>query len=111
MALPAVPLGPPGTCCRIVVTTHSAEPTNSRVGVERNGVVYELFLRNLPQGAFTAADMVALSVSLSLSLHRGAFVNALSDEDVEQDPDRWCSHPSGGQECWQIIANGSGICA
>jgi hypothetical protein len=95
---PDVPLRPPGTCCRLVVATHPAGPTKSRVGVEREGVVYELFLTNLPQGAFTAADVVALY------LHRGAFENALSDEDVEQDPDRWCSQTAGGQECWQIIS-------
>jgi hypothetical protein len=29
---------------------------------------------------------------------------ALSDEDQEQDPDRWCSHVPCGQECWQIIS-------
>ena len=27
----------------------------------------------------------------------------LSDEDREQDPDRWCSHTACGQECWQIL--------
>ncbi len=52
----------------------------------------------LPQGAFTAADVVALY------LHRGAFENALCDEDGEQEPDRWCSHTAWGQECWQIVA-------
>jgi len=67
------------------------------VGVERDGIVYELFLTTLPQGAFTAADVVALY------LHRGSFETALSDEDSEQDPDRWCSHAAWGQECWQII--------
>jgi hypothetical protein len=53
---------------------------------------------NLPQGAFTAADVVALY------LQRGAFETALSDEDQEQDPDRWCSHAAWGQECWQIMS-------
>lgn len=95
---PDVSIGPPGARCRIVVATHPAKPTKSRVGVEREGVVYELFLTNLPQGAFTAADVVALY------LHRGAFENALADEDQEQDPDRWCSHSVWGQECWQIIS-------
>src|SRR2546426_10475494 len=56
------------------------------VGVTHDGVVYELFLTNLSQSAFTAADVV------TLYLHRGAFENALSDKDQEQDPDRWCSH-------------------
>jgi hypothetical protein len=37
-------------------------------------------------------------------LHRGAFEPALSDEDQELDPDRWCSHSAWGQECWQIIS-------
>ncbi len=26
----------------------------------------------------------------------------LADEDVEEDPDRWCSYTEGGQELWQI---------
>jgi hypothetical protein len=26
----------------------------------------------------------------------------LADEDVEEDPDRWCSHTECGQELWQI---------
>jgi hypothetical protein len=80
------------------VATHLAGATKSRIGVTRSGVVYELFLTNLPQSAFTAADVVALY------LHRGAFENALYDEDLEQEPDRWCSHTACGQEVWQIIS-------
>jgi hypothetical protein len=95
---PEVAVGPGEQRCRVVVATHPAGPKKPRVGVERNGIVYELFLTTLPQGAFTAADVVALY------LHRGAFENALSDEDIEQEPDRWCSHAPWGQECWQIIA-------
>ena len=64
----------------------------------RAGVVYELFFTNLPQHAFTACDVV------ELYLHRGAFEPILSDEDSEQDPDRWCSHSAWGQECWQLIS-------
>ncbi len=78
-------LGRSGKRDRIIVATHPVKETKSRVGLTRSGVVYELFLTNLPQGAFTAADVVALY------LHRGAFENALSDEDQEQEPDRWCS--------------------
>jgi len=95
---PDLPLGPSGKLCRVVVATHPASERKSRVGVTREGVVYEIFLTNLPQQAFTAADVVALY------LHRGAFENALADEDLEQDPDRWCSHASCGQETWQIIS-------
>src|SRR3989442_15603054 len=40
---PQVPIGPSGVRCRVVVATHPAGPTKSPVGVERDGVVYELF--------------------------------------------------------------------
>jgi hypothetical protein len=95
---PDVLVGPGEQRCRVVVATHPAGPKKHRIGVERDGIVYELFLTTLPQRAFTAADVVALY------LHRGAFENALADEDLEQEPDRWCSHTAWGQECWQIIA-------
>jgi hypothetical protein len=67
---PALTLGPTQEPCRVVITTHPAKETQSRVGVTHSGGVYELFLTDLPQGAFTAADVVALY------LHRGAFENA-----------------------------------
>jgi hypothetical protein len=82
----------------VVVATQPAGNKKSRVGVTRAGIVYELFFTNLPQQAFTAADVV------EVYLHRGAFEPALADEDHEQDPDRWCSHSSWGQECWQVIS-------
>ena len=34
----------------------------------------------------------------------GPKINALADEDQEQDPDRWVSHMAPGQEVWQIIS-------
>jgi hypothetical protein len=37
-------------------------------------------------------------------LHRGSFETTLSDEDREQDPDRWCSRSACGQEAWQIVS-------
>ncbi len=95
---PDLPLGPEGMRCRLVVATHPAEATKSRIGVTRAGVVYELFVTQLPQSGFTTSDIVALY------LHRGAFENALADEDQEQDPDRWVSHTAPGQECWQIVS-------
>ena len=84
--------------CRVVVATHPAGKTKSRVGLTRQGMVYELFFTNLPQQSFTACDVV------ELYLHRGAFEPTLADEDNELDPDRWCSHSACGQECWQVIA-------
>jgi hypothetical protein len=56
-------LSPEGPLVRIIVATHPA-PTNKKkkrkIGVIRDGVVYELFLTNLPQSAFTASDVVSL---------------------------------------------------
>jgi hypothetical protein len=95
---PEVPVGPEGVLCRVVVATHPEGSKKSPVGVTRSGVVYELFFTALPQQAFTASDVV------ELYLHRGAFEPALSDEDNEQDPDRWCSHAAWGQECWQVVS-------
>ena len=63
-----------------MVATHPPSEKKSRIGVQREGIVYELFLTMLPQAAFTAADVVMLY------LHRGAFETALSDEDAEQEP-------------------------
>lgn len=95
---PQIPVGPEGVLYRVVVATHPAGKIKSPVGVTHAGVVYELFFTNLPQHAFTACDVV------ELYLHRGAFEPTLSDEDIEQDPDRWCSHSAWGQECWQVIS-------
>jgi hypothetical protein len=95
---PNLAVGPKGERCRVVVATHPPSEKQSRIGVQREGIVYEPFLTNLPQSAFPAADVVALY------LHRGAFEPALADEDQEQDPDRWCSHAPCGQECWQILS-------
>jgi len=90
-----------GPLVRVIVATHPA-PTKKKkkrqVGIMRDGIIYELFWTNLPQSAFTTSDVV------SLYLHRGAFETALEDEDIEQEPDRWCSHSAWGQEAWQIVA-------
>ncbi len=32
----------------------------------------------------------------------GPKIAVLADEDVEEDPDRWCSYTECGQELWQI---------
>ena len=95
---PSVPVGSGGVPCRVVVATHPAGKKKSPVGITRAGVVYELFFTNLPQQGFAACDVV------ELYLHRGAFEPALSDEDQEIDPDRWCSHSAWGQEAWQIVS-------
>ncbi len=95
---PDLHLAPTGPRTRVIVATHPATTTAAPIGTTRGEVVYELFYTALPQEAFTPADVV------DLYLHRGAFECVLSDEDQEQDPDRWCSHTAWGQEFWQILS-------
>jgi len=58
--------------------------------------VYELFITMLDAEGFLVEDV------LDLYHGRGAFEAVLADEDVEEDPDRWCSYTECGQELWQI---------
>jgi hypothetical protein len=48
--------------------------------------VYEVFITTLPIDGFLVEDV------LDLYHGRGAFEAVLADEDVEEDPDRWCSY-------------------
>jgi len=95
---PDLCLTPTGPRTRVIVATHPATEISAKIGTTRGEVVYELFYTALPQEAFTPADVV------DLYLHRGAFECVLSDEDQEQEPDRWCSHTAWGQEFWLILA-------
>jgi len=85
---------------RVVITRRAApsSPAETAVGKLRDGQVYELFLISHPAHHLTPADV------LDLVHQRGAFEQVLSDEDAEQDPDRWCSHQPHGQECWQVLS-------
>jgi hypothetical protein len=95
---PDLLLTPSGPRVRLIVATHPTLSTKKPpVGVLRAGTVYELFLTTAPPGAFIAPDV------LGLYLHRGSFETVLSDEDQEQDTDRWVSHTPCGQEWWQIF--------
>jgi hypothetical protein len=90
---PDIALLSTGFCVRLIVATHPATSTSKPpIGVLRAETVYELFLTTAKLPAFTCADV------LDLYLHRGSFETVLADEDVEQDPDRWCSRTACGQE-------------
>ncbi|HEX6780243.1 MAG TPA: hypothetical protein VF099_18695, partial [Ktedonobacterales bacterium] len=95
---PSVPLCAAGPMVRLVVATQQATSEPTPVGEQRAETVYELFVSTLPSPAFSAKDV------LDLYLHRGSFETVLSDEDAEQDADRWVSHTAWGQECFQILA-------
>jgi hypothetical protein len=77
---------------RLVVATQTGTSSDPAVGIERSGIVYELFVSTLSSPAFIASDV------LDLYLHRGSFEAVLADEDIEQDADRWYSHTPCGQE-------------
>jgi hypothetical protein len=79
----AVPLTPTGPVVRLLVATHPTGAHKPAIGVVRKETVYELFYTTLPPHAFTASDV------LQVYLHRGSFETVLSDEDQEQDPDRF----------------------
>jgi len=83
---------------RVIVARHAAPPPGKKIAVgKRVGEwVYELFITTLPVEGFLVED------ALDLYHGRGAFEAILTDEDVEEDPDRWCSYTECGQELWQI---------
>src|SRR6266699_3487427 len=95
---PDISLMAGGPHVRLIVASHAATSTSASIGKKRDGIIYELFVTRLAAPAFSAKDV------LDLYLHRGSFETVLADEDVEQDPDRWCSHTPGGQEFWQILS-------
>jgi hypothetical protein len=99
---PAVPLTPTGPEVRLAVASHGATSSSPAVGVEREGMVYELFVSTLPSPALTASDV------LDLYLHRGSFETALADEDDEQDSDRWYSHTPCGRSLARSWRSGFG---
>ncbi|GHO48801.1 hypothetical protein [Ktedonospora formicarum] len=84
---------------RIIVARHRSPEPGKRVSVGKciGEWVYEVFITTLPIDGFLVEDV------LDLSHGRGAFEAVLTDEDVEEDPDRWCSSTERGQELWQIV--------
>jgi hypothetical protein len=81
---PDIPLTPEGPHVRLLIATHPASSTPHKIGKKRDGIIYELFITQLPAPAFSAKDVLA-------------------DEDQEQATDRWCSSTPSGQEFWQIV--------
>jgi hypothetical protein len=93
-----LPLGEDLPQARLIVARHRAPAKGKpvRVGKRIGEWVYELFITTVGQDHFLAEDV------LDLYHGRGAFEGVLADEDVEEDPDRWCSYTECGQELWQI---------
>ena len=86
--------------CRVIVARQAAPARAEAVttGKLLGPCVYELFLPTAPVQCLGANEVV------ELYYQRGGFERVLSDEDAEQDPDRWCSCTPHGQEFWQILS-------
>jgi Transposase DDE domain len=84
---------------RVIVARHRApeSATLVTVGKRIDEWVYELFITTLGADGFLVEDV------LDLYHGRGAFEAVLADEDVEGNPDRWCSYTECGQELWQVV--------
>ncbi len=83
---------------RVIIARHPAPPAGKKVAVGKrvDEWVYELFITTVHADGFLVEDV------LDLYHGRGAFKAVLADEDVEADPDRWCSYTECGQELWHI---------
>ena len=96
--LPQMLLEDGATAVRLLLTRRAwkrGEPIS--VGKVVGDWVYEQFVTTLPLEGFLATDV------LDLYQGRGAFEGTLADEDLEGDPDRWCSLTPCGQEVWQLV--------
>jgi hypothetical protein len=78
---------------RVIVARHPAPPAGKKVTVGKrvDEWVYELFITTVGADGFLVEDV------LDLYHGRGAFEVVLADEDVEEDPDRWCSYTECGK--------------
>src|SRR5260370_40295326 len=78
---------------RVIVARHPAPPADKkvRVGKRVGEWVYELFITTVDADGFLVEDV------LDLYHGCGAFEVVLADEDVEEDPDRWCSYTQCGK--------------
>jgi hypothetical protein len=78
---------------RVIVARHPAPAAGKKVTVGKrvDEWVYELFITTVGADGFLVEDV------LDLYHGRGAFEVVLADEDVEEDPDRWCSYTECGK--------------
>lgn len=86
---------------RVIVIRTPRQEHKAKIGKRVQDQVYELFLTSQ-----SAASLSGMEV-LSLYRGRGGFEQRLSEEDQEQDYDRWCSWNWAGQELWQIVGQWS----
>lgn len=84
---------------RLLVTRRPLAPGQKpSVGLRVGEGALELFVSDRNEADFSAKDL------LGLYFARGGFEQTLSEEDREQDPDRWTSGHPAGQEAWQLLS-------
>jgi hypothetical protein len=78
---------------RVIVARHRVPAAGKpiKVGKRIGEWVYERFITTLDTDRFLVEDV------LDRYHGRGAFEAVLADEDVEEDPDRWCSYTQCGK--------------
>jgi hypothetical protein len=86
---------------RVIVIRTPRQAHRAKIGKRVKEQVYELFLTSQSAASLSGKDVI------SLYRGRGGFEQRLSEEDQEQDYDRWCSWNGFGQEFWQILGQWS----
>lgn len=89
------------TPMRVIAVRTPEKLHQARIGKRLKKYVYQLFVTSQSVGSLSALDII------SLYWGRGGFEQQLSQEDQEQDFDRWCSWHPEGQEFWQILGQWS----
>lgn len=79
--------------------TCSTCPRQENHGGEAGGGMghTRLFITTLPSHGFLVEDVVDRRL-----MGEEPKTAIFAEEDVEEDPDRWCSYTQRGQELWQI---------
>jgi hypothetical protein len=86
---------------RVIVVRTPYQEHGAKIGKRVKEQVYELFLTSQSGASLSGIEV------LSLYRGRGGFEQRLSEEDQEQDYERWCSWNWAGQEFWQILGQWS----
>jgi hypothetical protein len=95
-----LPLGEGLPHVRVIVARHPAPPAGQEVAVGKR--IDEWVIRASFSPILT---LMAFSPKMSWTslMDVEPKIAVLADEDVEEDPDRWCSYTECGQELWQIV--------
>ena len=101
-----IPLTLTGPSVRLVVATHAVTSSPPKIGVERDGMVYELFVSTLPSPAFTASDVLDLASSIADRLRRCSLLKMTSKTRIVGT-----LVPRAARSCAKSWHNGCGTCA